>query len=89
MTKRLLSLLFICSTLTLSGQQHWQQHVDYTMDVEMDVETFQYSGTQELVYTNNSPDTLKQVFYHLYYNAFQPNIPGGTPKKRKRQKPTV
>ena len=73
MTKRLLSLLFICSTLTLSGQQHWQQHVDYTMDVEMDVETFQYSGTQELVYTNNSPDTLKQVFYHLYYNAFQPN----------------
>ena len=73
MTKHLLSLLFISSTLTLSGQQRWQQHVDYTMDVEMDVETFQYSGTQELVYTNNSPDTLKQVFYHLYYNAFQPN----------------
>src|SRR5690554_7517096 len=42
------------------------------MDVTMDVENFQYSGTQELVYTNNSPDTLKRVFYHLYFNAFQP-----------------
>lgn len=51
---------------------YWQQHVDYKMDVKMDVEKFQYSGTQDLVYTNNSTDTLKKVFYHLYYNAFQP-----------------
>jgi len=51
---------------------YWQQHVDYKMDVKMDVEKFQYSGTQDLVYTNNSNDTLKKVFYHLYFNAFQP-----------------
>ncbi|UII77675.1 M1 family metallopeptidase [Flagellimonas sp. HMM57] len=51
---------------------YWQQHVDYTMDVEMDVETFQYSGTQKLIYTNNSPDELGRVYYHLYFNAFQP-----------------
>ncbi len=51
---------------------YWQQHVDYKMDVEVDVEKFQYEGTQELVYSNNSPDTLYQVFYHLYFNAFQP-----------------
>jgi hypothetical protein len=42
------------------------------MDVEMDVETFRYNGTQKLVYTNNSPDTLNRVFYHMYFNAFQP-----------------
>ena len=30
------------------------------------------NGEQELVYKNNSPDTLTKVFYHLYYNAFQP-----------------
>lgn len=51
---------------------YWQQHVDYTMDVAMDVKTYQYSGTQELVYTNNSPDKLSKVYYHLYFNAFQP-----------------
>lgn len=38
----------------------------------MDVETYRYSGTQMLVYTNNSPDTLRRVFYHMYFNAFQP-----------------
>ncbi len=51
---------------------YWQQHVDYKMEVSMDVKTYRYTGTQELVYTNNSPDTLKRVFYHLYNNAFQP-----------------
>jgi hypothetical protein len=51
---------------------YWQQHVNYKMEVSMDVKTFKYTGKQELVYTNNSPDTLKRVFYHLYPNAFQP-----------------
>ncbi|TAI47615.1 M1 family metallopeptidase [Flagellimonas allohymeniacidonis] len=55
-----------------TGEGYWQQHVDYTMNVNMDVETYKYGGTQKLVYTNNSPDTLNRVFYHLYYNAFQP-----------------
>ena len=52
---------------------YWQQHVDYTMDIDMDVKTYQYKGIQKLVYTNNSPDVLDKVFYHLYFNAFQPN----------------
>ncbi len=67
--------LFFSGTLLLSAQgnrPYWQQHVDYSMEVEMDVETFRYTGTQKLVYTNNSPDTLNRVFYHMYFNAFQP-----------------
>lgn len=51
---------------------YWQQEVDYTMDIDMDVNNYQYKGKQKLVYTNNSPDDLKKVFYHLYFNAFQP-----------------
>lgn len=53
-------------------ENYWQQHVDYKMEVDMNVDNYRYSGTQELEYTNNSPDTLQQVFYHLFYNAFQP-----------------
>jgi hypothetical protein len=51
---------------------YWQQHVDYKMDVKMDVKKFQYTGKQEIVYTNNSADTLHKVYYHLFNNAFQP-----------------
>ena len=48
-----------------NNYNYWQQHVDYTMEVNMDVETFNYKGVQKLVYTNNSPDTLNMVFFHL------------------------
>ncbi|MEM7380731.1 MAG: M1 family metallopeptidase [Bacteroidota bacterium] len=51
---------------------YWQQHADYTMEVSMDVSNYQYSGTQKLVYSNNSPDVLTKVYYHMYFNAFQP-----------------
>ena len=66
--------LFILLSLSLSAysQNYWQQAVDYKMVVDIDIKTFKYSGEQELLYTNNSPDSLKKVFYHLYFNAFQP-----------------
>lgn len=58
--------------LNNSSNCYWQQHVDYTMFINMDVENYQYQGVQKLVYTNNSPDVLNKVYYHLYFNAFQP-----------------
>lgn len=70
--------LFLIATFSfgLAGiaqnTSYWQQHVDYKMDVKMDVKSYQYKGKQELVYTNNSPDTLRKVYYHLFNNAFQP-----------------
>ena len=73
--KNLLYLIIALLSATGIAQNntaYWQQHVDYEMDVDIDVENFQYKGTQKLVYTNNAPEALNQVFYHLYYNAFQP-----------------
>jgi len=52
--------------------QYWQQAVDYTMEVALDHKSATYSGVQKIVYTNNSPETLNKVFYHLYFNAFKP-----------------
>ena len=74
MKKRVLSLLVLLTGIAAIGQNtsYWQQHVDYAMDVAMDVKTNQYTGTQKLVYTNNSPDELTRVYYHLFFNAFQP-----------------
>ena len=72
MKKIFLFLILTSATAFSQSTFYWQQKVDYKMNVVMDVKTYQYKGTQELVYTNNSQDTLKKVFYHLYNNAFQP-----------------
>lgn len=67
-------MLLILPLSMLSAQPgRWQQGAQYEMDIDFDVERHQFKGQQTLVYINNSPDTLRQVFYHLYFNAFQPN----------------
>ena len=69
----LLAVAFVSLELSLSAQpDRWQQRVKYTMDINMDVSANRFTGKQTLAYTNNSPDTLRKVFYHLYWNAFQP-----------------
>ena len=67
-------LLCTCASVALLSAQpdRWQQRVAYEMDIDMDAATHQYTGTQVLTYFNESPDTLEKVFYHLYFNAFQP-----------------
>ena len=55
------------------SQNYWQQHVEYEMDINVDVSDFTYDGDQSIVYTNNSNDTIKKVYYHLFFNAFKPN----------------
>ena len=56
MNKLLLLTIFATAMGFGQNSSYWQQHVDYTMEVDMNVENFQYTGTQKLVYTNNSPD---------------------------------
>ncbi|MFB0903876.1 MAG: M1 family metallopeptidase [Nonlabens sp.] len=62
----------VMATPAAGSSTYWQQHVNYDMDVDMDVDRYQYTGQQKLVYTNNSPETLDRVYYHLFFNAFQP-----------------
>lgn len=51
---------------------YWQQDVYYKLKANIDDATDIIDGTEELLYWNNSPDTLTFVYFHLYQNAFQP-----------------
>src|SRR3954462_14189526 len=66
-----LILVIICFK-SFAQDYRWQQRVEYTMNVALDVASHRVNGTQHLVYYNNSPDTLSKVYFHLYFNAFQP-----------------
>ena len=72
-----LAFIFIAIIAFGSGvsaqADRWQQHINYNIKASLDVNTNIIKGTEEIVYTNNSTDTLRKVYFHLYWNAFQPN----------------
>ncbi len=81
-----LVLMLIAQAGNTGPSNYWQQKVKYVMDIDMNVKTNQFTGKQKLEYWNNSPDTLTQVFYHLYFNAFQP---GSMMDTRSRRQGTI
>jgi hypothetical protein len=71
------SLLLTCLTAfvfcSVSAQYPgWQQAVDYSMDITLDTALHQYQGKMTAKLKNNSPDALEKAFFHLFFNAFQP-----------------
>ncbi len=83
--KRTLLLLFVSfqiSSVLYAQPDRWQQRVKYVMNIDMNVQTNRFTGKQKLEYWNNSPDTLTKVFYHLYFNAFQPGSMMDTRSRR-------
>jgi len=87
---RLIFLILVFGGASISLLQaqgsSWQQRVQYKMDVKMNVQTNRFTGTQQLEYWNNSPDTLDKLYYHLYFNAFQP---GSMMDTRSRRQGTI
>jgi hypothetical protein len=67
-----LVLNFICLAFVCAQPDRWQQRVNYDINADIDVNTNIIHGIQKLEYTNNSPDKLSKVYFHLYWNAFQP-----------------
>jgi hypothetical protein len=68
------ALLMMISSLQISAQpERWQQQINYKIDASLDVQNNTIKGTEEILYTNNSTDTLRKVYFHMYWNAFQPN----------------
>lgn len=67
-------LLWLLSAAFAAAQTSpdWQQRVRYEMDIRLDAAQHRMRGRSRIVYYNHSPDTLRHVFFHLYFNAFHP-----------------
>lgn len=79
-------VIILASQILFAQSDRWHQRVKYTMNIDMNVQTNRFTGKQKLEYSNNSPDTLTRVFYHLYFNAFQP---GSMMDTRSRRQGTI
>ena len=70
--KKIIFLFFLLSFFQSFSNNYWQQRVEYKININFDHESHQFLGDQNLIYYNNSRDTITKVFFHLYFNAFQP-----------------
>lgn len=69
--KYALVLIAILSCATARAQSYWQQHVSTKIEVQLDDRNHMLHGYEEIVYTNNSPDTLRYIYMHLWPNAYK------------------
>ncbi|MGC4036558.1 MAG: M1 family metallopeptidase [Chitinophagaceae bacterium] len=72
--KKLLAVLFLFyfNKTTIHGQaNYWQQQADYFIDVSLNDKDQTLDGFEKLEYTNNSPDTLHFIWFHLWPNAYK------------------
>jgi hypothetical protein len=71
-------LINICLNAVFAQQKNleqskWQQTVNYTIDVRLNDKSNSLSGNIKMQYTNNSPDVLKEIYIHLWPNAYKNN----------------
>jgi len=57
------------------GPNYWQNHGKYNMDIKVDAETKVVSGKEEILYSNNSSDTLKNLAIRFVNNLHKPTSP--------------
>ena len=70
-----LLMIIMASALWLSAQAeepYFQQGIRYDIKADIDPESAIIAGIENISYFNNSPDTLNEIYFHLYFNAFQP-----------------
>ncbi|RYU82477.1 M1 family metallopeptidase [Hymenobacter persicinus] len=58
----------------LPGPKYWQNTADYDINVSFDPGTRLVKGTVDITYLNNSPDSLRQIWFKLYPNYYQKGV---------------
>jgi hypothetical protein len=61
------------------GKNYWQNISKYDLNVDFNPVSRLLKGKVQVTYTNNSPDTLKEIWFKLYPNLYKK----GTPRKSK------
>lgn len=64
-------LLLHETSLIASGKNYFQQEINYTIHVQLDDTLHRLNGFEEFIYRNNSPDTLRELYIHLWPNAYR------------------
>ncbi|PWB27028.1 M1 family metallopeptidase [Flavobacterium sp. HTF] len=59
------------------GKNYWQNHGKYTMELTVNADTKIVSGTETIVYENNSNDTLRNLPIRFVNNLHKPSSPRG------------
>ena len=69
--KNLLLSIFFVSLCLGSEPGYFQQHVAYDIEVTLDDSAHTLDAYEKIIYTNNSPDTLRFIWFHLWPNAYK------------------
>ncbi len=69
--KKILFPILLLSAFYTHGQGYWQQTVNTKIDVRLDDRGNYLHAKEEIEYTNNSPDTLRSIYMHLWANAYK------------------
>jgi hypothetical protein len=70
--KKILLLAFVLIQLNVLAQKkYWQQQVNYTINVTLNDKDHSLDAFEKIVYVNNSPDTLRFIWFHLWPNAYK------------------
>jgi Peptidase family M1 domain len=70
--KSFLAFAFLLiTTASFAQSTYWQQHLNYTIEAELNDAEKSITGNETIRYKNNSPDTLRFIWFHLWANAYK------------------
>src|ERR1700743_1398149 len=69
--KKLTFILLLLLLTTAASAQYWQQQVNTTLDVTLNDSAHILDATEQIRYTNHSPDTLSYIWIHCWPNAYK------------------
>ena len=81
--KNILITILLASICIGNNSNYFQQHVAYDIEVVLDDSAHTLEAYEKIIYTNNSPDTLQFIWFHLWPNAYK-NTETAFAKQRER-----